>query len=278
MNLFKISVFVFFYSLITNTYAVKIETDLEKLSYSMGIYFGQTVNSQEMEIDIPAFMQAVEDVLNNAEKKMTDDEMKKILSTYQKMEQDQRAAESDSNKIKGKKYLAENKDKEGVITLPSGLQYKIIKNSEGEKPLEDSRIVVHYRGTLIDGTEFDSSYSRGEPIELNLNQVIKGWTEAMQLMVKGDKFELYIPSTLAYGESGRPPKINGGATLIFKLELIEIKGEKIDVDKNEVEEGKVEEEEVEVEEVEVEEVELIAPNFLDFLRDDITRMERELKN
>ena len=143
MNLFKISVFVFFYSLITNTYAVKIETDLEKLSYSMGIYFGQTVNSQEMEIDIPAFMQAVEDVLNNAEKKMTDDEMKKILSTYQKMEQDQRAAESDSNKIKGEKYLAENKDKEGVITLPSGLQYKIIKNSEGEKPLEDSRIVVH---------------------------------------------------------------------------------------------------------------------------------------
>ena len=142
MNLFKISVFVFFYSLITNTYAVKIETDLEKLSYSMGIYFGQTVNSQEMEIDIPAFMQAVEDVLNNAEKKMTDDEMKKILSTYQKMEQDQRAAESDTNKIKGEKYLAENKNKEGVITLPSGLQYKIIKNSEGEKPLEDSRIVV----------------------------------------------------------------------------------------------------------------------------------------
>ena len=119
MNLFKISVFVFFYSLITNTYAVKIETDLEKLSYSMGIYFGQTVNSQEMEIDIPAFMQAVEDVLSNAEKKMTDGEMKKILSTYKKMEQDQRAAESDSNKIKGEKYLAENKDKEGVITLPS---------------------------------------------------------------------------------------------------------------------------------------------------------------
>ena len=111
----KVYVFVFFYSLITNTYAVKIETDLEKLSYSMGIYFGQTVNSQEMEIDIPAFMQAVEDVLNNAEKKMTDDEMKKILSTYQKMEQDQRAAESDSNKIKGEKYLAENKNKEGVI-------------------------------------------------------------------------------------------------------------------------------------------------------------------
>ena len=144
MNLIKISVFVFFYSLITNTYAVKIETDLEKLSYSMGIYFGQTVNSQEMEIDIPVFMQAVEDVLNNAEKKMTDGEMKKILSTYQKMEQDQRAAESDSNKIKGEKYLAENKDKEGVITLPSGLQYKIIKNSEGEsvKPCSIHPVVL----------------------------------------------------------------------------------------------------------------------------------------
>jgi len=223
MNLFKISVFVFFYSLITNTYAGKIETDLEKLSYSMGIYFGQTVNSQEMEIDIPAFMQAVEDVLNNAEKKMTDDEMKKILSTYQKMEQDQRAAESDSNKIKGEKYLAENKNKEGVITLPSGLQYKIIKNSEGEKPLEDSRIVVHYRGTLIDGTEFDSSYSRGEPIELNLNQVIKGWQEALQLMSVGSKWEIVIPSELAYGERGAGRVISPNSTLLFDIELISIK-------------------------------------------------------
>ena len=189
----------------------------------MGIYFGQTVNSQEMEIDIPAFMQAVEDVLNNAEKKMTDDEMKKILSTYQKMEQDQRAAESDSNKIKGEKYLAENKDKEGVITLPSGLQYKIIKNSEGEKPLEDSRIVVHYRGTLIDGTEFDSSYSRGEPIELNLNQVIKGWQEALQLMSVGSKWAIVIPSELAYGDRGAGRVISPNSTLLFDIELISIK-------------------------------------------------------
>ena len=223
MNLLRFLIYTPFFIFITNVNALEIVTDKQKLSYSMGIYFGQTVNSQEMEIDIPAFMQAVEDVLNNAEKKMTDDEMKKILSTYQKMEQDQRAAESDTNKIKGEKYLAENKNKEGVITLPSGLQYKIIKNSEGEKPLEDSRIVVHYRGTLIDGTEFDSSYSRGEPIELNLNQVIKGWQEALQLMSVGSKWEIVIPSELAYGERGAGRVISPNSTLLFDIELISIK-------------------------------------------------------
>merc|ERR1712159_627362 len=127
----------------------------------------------------------------------------------------------------GKKFLEENKAKEGVVTLPSGLQYKILKKGSGaHHPTVDSSCECHYEGTLIDGTEFDSSYKRGSPTSFAPNQVIKGWTEAMQLMVEGDKFELYIPSDLAYGESGSPPKIPGGSALIFRMEILKIKGKK----------------------------------------------------
>tara|TARA_B100000953_G_scaffold283617_1_gene262727 strand:- start:1534 stop:2208 length:675 start_codon:yes stop_codon:yes gene_type:complete len=223
MNVLRFTVFIFLYPIITNVYAVKIETDQEKLSYSMGIFFGQTVIRQEMEIDIPAFMQAVEDVLNKTEKKLSDDEMQKIINTYQKKEQDERAAKSGNNKVDGKKFLTENKSKEGVIELPSGLQYKIVKNGEGKKPLVNSRVVVHYRGTLINGTEFDSSYARGEPIELSLNQVIKGWQEALQLMPVGSKWQIVIPSELAYGERGAGRVIGPNSTLIFDIELVSIK-------------------------------------------------------
>merc|ERR1712196_725565 len=127
----------------------------------------------------------------------------------------------------GTKYLEENKAKEGVVTLPSGLQYKILKKGSGaHHPTKDSPCECHYEGTLIDGTEFDSSYKRGSPTTFAPNQVIKGWTEAMQLMVEGDKWEMYIPSDLAYGESGSPPKIPGGSALIFRMEIIKIKGDK----------------------------------------------------
>merc|ERR1711934_938504 len=125
----------------------------------------------------------------------------------------------------GTKYLAENKNKEGVITLPSGLQYKVLKKGSGTAhPTVDSPCECHYEGTLIDGTEFDSSYKRGSPTTFAPNQVIKGWTEAMQLMVEGDKWEMYIPSELGYGDSGSPPKIGGGDVLVFTMEIIKIKG------------------------------------------------------
>jgi FKBP-type peptidyl-prolyl cis-trans isomerase FklB len=189
----------------------------------MGIFFGQSVSRQEMEIDIPAFMQAVEDILNNAEKKLTDDEMKKVLNAYQKKEKKEEITKSTNSKVDGEKFLAENKNNDGVIVLASGLQYKIIKNSSAKKPTANSRVVVHYRGTLIDGTEFDSSYVRGEPIELNLNQVIKGWQEALQLMAIGSKWQIVIPSELAYGEKGAGRVIGPNATLIFDIELLSIK-------------------------------------------------------
>merc|ERR1712134_137668 len=130
---------------------------------------------------------------------------------------------------KSKAFLEANKAKEGVITLPSGLQYKVLRKGEGiNHPTVDSPCECHYKGTLIDGTQFDSSYDRGSPTTFAPNQVIKGWTEAMQLMVEGDKWEMYIPSELAYGESGSPPKIPGGSALVFRMEILKIKGGKVD--------------------------------------------------
>merc|ERR1712227_657063 len=128
----------------------------------------------------------------------------------------------------GTKFLEENKKKEGVITLPSGLQYKVLRKGDGaHHPTKDSPCECHYEGTLIDGTEFDSSYKRGSPTTFAPNQVIKGWTEAMQLMVEGDKWEMYIPSELGYGDSGSGAKIPGGSVLIFTMEIIKIKGETV---------------------------------------------------
>ncbi len=204
-------------------HAAKVETDVEKLSYSMGIFFGQSVTRQDMELDIPAFMQAVEDVLKGAEKKMSTSEMQQILSDYQKKEQDERIAQANNNKFNGEKYLTDNKKKDGVIELKSGLQYKVIKTGDGKKPAVDSTVVVHYRGTLIDGTEFDSSYSRGEPVELGVDKVIKGWQETLQLMPVGSKWQIAVPSDLAYGQRGAGGTIGPNATLLFDIELIDIK-------------------------------------------------------
>ena len=138
------------------------------------------------------------------------------------------AATATATNAKGKAYLEANAKKPGVITLPSGLQYKVLRAGDGEfHPTADSTCSCHYAGTLIDGTEFDSSYGRGSPTDFAPNQVIKGWTEAMQLMVEGDKWEMYIPSELGYGERGSPPKIGGGDALVFTMEILEIKGGKV---------------------------------------------------
>ena len=136
------------------------------------------------------------------------------------------AARAGTN-AEGKAFLEENAKKDGVVVLPSGLQYKVLHKGDGaDHPTVDSPCECHYRGTLIDGTQFDSSYDRGSPVTFAPNQVIKGWTEAMQLMVEGDKWEMYIPSELGYGDSGSPPKIKGGDVLVFVMEIIKIKGGK----------------------------------------------------
>jgi FKBP-type peptidyl-prolyl cis-trans isomerase FklB len=223
MNILKSALVLILSSTFITAHAAKIETDIEKLSYSMGVFFGQSVTRQDMELDIPAFMQAVEDILNGAETKMSTDEMQQVLSKYQKKEQDERAAQANDNKLNGEKYLTENKKKDGVAVLESGLQYKVVKAGEGKKPTADSTVVVHYRGTLIDGTEFDSSYSRGEPAELGVTRVIKGWQEALSLMPVGSKWQIVVPSDLAYGQRGAGGAIGPYATLLFDIELLEIK-------------------------------------------------------
>ena len=206
-----------------HAHAAKVESDLEKLSYSMGIFFGQSVSRQGMELDNDAFLQAVKDVLNNSELKLSKEEMQQILTEFQQKEQQELAAAATSNKEAGEKFLAENKKKEGVVTLESGLQYKVIKAGKGEKPESNSQVVVHYHGTLIDGTEFDSSYSRGEPVTLGVGQVIRGWQEALQLMPVGSKWQVVVPSNLAYGERGAGGTIRPNSTLLFDIELLEIK-------------------------------------------------------
>jgi len=223
MNIFKSALALVLSLALMPAYSANLESDIEKLSYSMGIFFGQSVSRQNMDLDTAAFLQAVEDVLKNSELKMDKDEMQQILADYQKKEQQDRAAHATTNKINGEKYLAENKTKEGVITLDSGLQYKVVTEGKGEKPGANSNVEVHYRGTLIDGTEFDSSYARGETVVLGVSQVIKGWQEALQLMPVGSKWQLVIPSNLGYGERGAGGTIKPNSTLLFDIELIAIK-------------------------------------------------------
>ena len=201
---------------------VKPESDREKLSYSMGIFFGQTVTRQNIDVDIPAFLQAVEDVLSEKELKLDMDEMQQILSAYQQQEKQARTQKASSNLEEGQKYLAENKSKDGVVELDSGLQYKVLEKGEGASPNAEDTVVVHYRGTLLDGTEFDSSYSRGEPAALGVNRVIKGWQEALQLMKVGSKWQIAVPADLAYGDRGAGNVIGPNSTLLFDIELLEI--------------------------------------------------------
>lgn len=202
--------------------AAEINTDQQKLSYALGAYFSQGVTSQDIDVDVPAFLQAVEDILTGSELKISEDEMQQVLAAYQQELNSVRQAAADSNKTEGEKFLAENSKKEGVVTLPSGLQYKVIKEGDGPKPTVDDNIRVHYHGTHIDGTVFDSSYERGEPVSLGLSQVIKGWQEAVPLMNVGSKYKVYVPPHLAYGERGAGGSIEPNETLIFDIELLGI--------------------------------------------------------
>ncbi len=222
MKIFK-SAFVLILSFtFLNAYAAKVETDLEKISYTLGVVFGENVNRQGMELDTPAFLQAIEDVLTSSELKISKDDMQVIMQEFQKEEQDRKNNQASTNKANGEKFLAENKTKEGVTETASGLQYKVITAGTGKKPSSSSKVLVHYRGTLIDGSEFDSSYARGEPVELAANQVIKGWQETLPLMTTGSKWQIVVPSDLAYGQRGAGGAIGPNATLLFDIELIEI--------------------------------------------------------
>jgi|WetSurMetagenome_2_1015567.scaffolds.fasta_scaffold05593_4 FKBP-type peptidyl-prolyl cis-trans isomerase FklB len=203
------------------------KTKKEKISYSIGVSIGKNMKAQGIDLDQGLLTQGIKDGLNNSKTVMSEKEMEDVMNAFQqemvgKMQAKQKVS-GEKNAKEGAAFLAANKTKEGVVTLPDGLQYKILKSGDGPKPTKEQTVKCHYRGTLIDGTEFDSSYKRGEPTEFPVGQVIKGWTEALQLMPMGSKWQLFIPSDLAYGQSGAGQTIGPNATLIFEIELISIK-------------------------------------------------------
>lgn len=193
---------------------------MDSVSYSLGLLVAQNLKSQGFDkLDAASLSAAVNDVLSGAETKISPEEANAIVNSYmQKKQQEQYAGIIES----GKQFLADNAKRDEVTELPSGLQYEVLKEGTGEKPAPTSKVTVHYHGTLLDGTVFDSSVDRGQPATFGVNQVIKGWTEALQLMPAGSKWKLYIPYDLAYGDRGAGGKIGPYSTLVFEVELLEI--------------------------------------------------------
>ena len=193
---------------------------MDKFSYAIGLGIGQNLLSMGAQgINVEDFAQAIADVLNRNELAMRHNEAREIVNKYFMELEEKMNAE---NIEKGKAFLAENAQKEGIVTLPSGLQYEVITEGNGKKPSATDRVKCHYEGTLIDGTLFDSSIKRGQPAVFGVNQVIKGWVEALQLMSEGSKWRLFIPSELGYGAQQAGEMIPPHSTLIFEVELIEV--------------------------------------------------------
>jgi FKBP-type peptidyl-prolyl cis-trans isomerase len=204
----------------------ELKDDKAKESYSVGYQFGQNLKKMKADLDAKVLSEGIEDALSGKESRLTEEEMGASLSNLRQRSvtamQEELKAQAEKNLVEGEKFLTENKTKEGVKTTASGLQYKIIEEGKGPSPKAGDTVTVNYRGTLIDGTQFDSSYDRGQPATFPLTGVIPGWTEALQMMKKGSKWELYIPADLAYGERGAGNRIPPNSTLIFEVELISI--------------------------------------------------------
>ena len=201
-------------------------TDQQKQSYSIGLNIGLNLFEQEVKIDVSSLTKGIQDGLANSKPALSEEEIRAVLTNLQKEVSDRQEAKrktlADKNSKDAEAYLAQNKTKEGVVTLPSGLQYKILKAGTGPKPLATDTVVTHYKGTFLDGQQFDSSYDRGEPATFTVNGVIPGWTEALQLMPVGSKWQLVIPPKLAYGEKGFQNVIPPNSTLLFDIELVAI--------------------------------------------------------
>jgi FKBP-type peptidyl-prolyl cis-trans isomerase FklB len=210
--------------------AAVLKTKKDKFSYALGMNvganLGTSLRKQSVDFDPNMVAQGLKTSLAGGKTLMTQEEAQALLKEVQtemlKKQQDKMQVVGEANKKEGEAFLAANKGKEGVVTLPSGLQYKVLKEGNGPKPAATDTVVCNYRGTLINGTEFDSSYKRGEPATFPVNGVIKGWTEALQLMPVGSKWQLFIPSSMAYAERGAGADIGPNATLIFEVELMSI--------------------------------------------------------
>ena len=199
----------------------------EKQSYAIGMDIANNLKRQNVEIDPALLVKGVQDVYGGGKTLLSDEEAREVLTSLQKdlMQKAQAQAQemAEKNRKEGEAFLGENRKKEGVVTLESGLQYKVIRSGDGPTPKATDTVEVNYRGTLIDGTEFDSSYKRGQPVTFPVNGVIAGWTEALQKMKVGDSWQLFIPSDLAYGQRAVGRDIGPNSTLIFEVELLGIK-------------------------------------------------------
>ncbi len=208
--------------------ATTLDTEEKRVSYGMGMGLGQRIKQETFSIDVDAFSKGVKDAVDGSEPLMTQEEIMQEMQAFQQKQmakqQEEAAKLAEQNKAEGAAFLAENGAKEGIITTESGLQYKVITEGTGAKPAATDTVEVNYAGTLLDGTEFDSSYKRGSTVSFPVNGVIPGWTEALQLMPVGSKWQLFIPSELAYGPGGTGGgPIGPNATLIFDVELVSIK-------------------------------------------------------
>ena len=212
--------------------AFKDEKD--KLSYTIGVDIGKTLQRIPAELNQSALTQGITDVLGNKPKALSDAELQQVMQAFQQKLAQQREeamvqkqqdmkVTAEKNKAEGKKFLDSNSKQPGVTTLADGLQYKVVKSGSGEKPKDTDVVEVNYRGTLIDGKEFDSSAKNGGPVSFPVNEVIKGWSEALKLMPVGSKWQLYLPPELAYGDEGEGDDIEPGSTLVFEVELLGIK-------------------------------------------------------
>jgi FKBP-type peptidyl-prolyl cis-trans isomerase FklB len=200
----------------------QLKDQKDKVSYSIGMNIGFNLSRQKVDVNPDILAAGIKDALAG-KPQLTPDQVKEVMAQFEKdMEAKQKQA-GEKNKTEGAKFLEDNKKKSDVKTTASGLQYKVIKEGTGAKPKATDTVSVNYRGTLIDGTEFDSSYKRGQPATFPLNGVIKGWTEGVQLMKAGSKYQFFVPADLAYGERAVSPDIGANATLIFEVELLEIK-------------------------------------------------------
>jgi FKBP-type peptidyl-prolyl cis-trans isomerase FklB len=207
-----------------------LKNQKEKISYSIGMEIGKNFKKQSIDVDPEVLLKGIQDGTSGGKALMTEQEIRDTLTAFQKERMAKQEEETkklgEKNRKEGETFLAANKKKEGVKTLASGLQYKVIKPGTGKKPKSTDTVTTHYRGTLIDGTEFDSSYNRGQPATFPVHGVIPGWTEALQLMEEGAKWQLFIPSKLGYGERGAGQTIGPNATLIFEVELISVQEKK----------------------------------------------------
>lgn len=204
----------------------KIKDQKDKESYSLGYQFGENMKFQGVDLDLEVYLSGIQDGLAGRNPQMTQDEIRATIAglrqRLQAAQQKRRQEETEKNLAEGRAFLEENAKKPGLRTLPSGLQYKVLAEGSGKTPKKGESVMVHYRGTFINGTEFDSSYSRQRPPTFKVDGVIPGWTEALKMMKEGAKWLLFIPPNLAYGEKGNPPVIPPNSVLIFEIELISI--------------------------------------------------------